>query len=292
MRRRRSEDSDGLDSLVDTVTNVVGMLVLFLGVSQLTVGAAVDRVRHPPSVGPSITKTNADIAEQQHRVQQDEIAEAQSTVDALPGLEARLAGAHGEIQRLQKAITGEAIAGQRRQREFQNEIGKALGGTGATPDRAVRLPDPRAAPVGAARVEFACREGRVAHLDTALLLQRHRQGLGDSADARGFRLVERIEGGRRLLLLEPGSNAVGETRTEIAQPGSEFLRVLNGLTRERHYVRFLVWNDSFAVYHEARRIVESAGVSVGWMALNRGETLVFGAGSATPERSMEGRELD
>jgi hypothetical protein len=45
MRRRSSDESEGgLDSLLDTMTNVVGILVIVLVVTQLGVGDAVRRI--------------------------------------------------------------------------------------------------------------------------------------------------------------------------------------------------------------------------------------------------------
>ena len=44
MRRRRTEDEGSLDSLLDTMTNVVGILVIVLVVTQLGVGEAVKRI--------------------------------------------------------------------------------------------------------------------------------------------------------------------------------------------------------------------------------------------------------
>ena len=43
-RRRRTEDGPSLDSLLDTLTNVVGILVILLVVTQLGVEEAVDRI--------------------------------------------------------------------------------------------------------------------------------------------------------------------------------------------------------------------------------------------------------
>jgi len=54
MARRQSEDDDGnsLDSLLDTMTNVVGILVIVLVVTQLGVGDAVQRISESDAVDP------------------------------------------------------------------------------------------------------------------------------------------------------------------------------------------------------------------------------------------------
>ncbi len=43
-RRRRKDSGASLDSLLDTMTNVVGILVIVLIVTQLGVGDAVKRI--------------------------------------------------------------------------------------------------------------------------------------------------------------------------------------------------------------------------------------------------------
>ena len=45
MRRKNGNDDEGaMDSLLDTMTNVVGILVIVLVVTQLGVGDAVSRI--------------------------------------------------------------------------------------------------------------------------------------------------------------------------------------------------------------------------------------------------------
>ena len=43
-RRKQEEDAGAMDSLLDTMTNVVGILVIVLVVTQLGVGDAVQRI--------------------------------------------------------------------------------------------------------------------------------------------------------------------------------------------------------------------------------------------------------
>ena len=45
MRSRSSVDSQNLDSLLDTMANVVGILVVILAVTQISVGEAMKRIR-------------------------------------------------------------------------------------------------------------------------------------------------------------------------------------------------------------------------------------------------------
>ena len=43
--RRAAIGSQSLDSLLDTMANVVGILIVLLAVTQMTVGDAMDRIR-------------------------------------------------------------------------------------------------------------------------------------------------------------------------------------------------------------------------------------------------------
>ena len=44
-RQRRHTDSQNLDSLLDTMANVVGILVVLMAVTQMTVNDAMKRIR-------------------------------------------------------------------------------------------------------------------------------------------------------------------------------------------------------------------------------------------------------
>lgn len=62
MRRRRNDDDEGvsLDSLLDTMTNVVGILVLVLVVSQMGIQEAVDRIAETSAVDPAALESLLD----------------------------------------------------------------------------------------------------------------------------------------------------------------------------------------------------------------------------------------
>ena len=64
--------------------------------------------------------------------------------------------------------------------------------------------------------------------------------------------------------LTPKRMPQGEPSNIIMHAGSVFQRTLKEHDPKKHYVRFLVWGDSFRVYLDARRIVEEMGFEVAW----------------------------
>ena len=60
-RSARRGEAESLDSLLDTMANVVGILVMLVAVSQLSLGDAVERIRE--HAGESAAATPADLAE-------------------------------------------------------------------------------------------------------------------------------------------------------------------------------------------------------------------------------------
>ena len=73
MRPRRKKALGSLDSLLDTMTNVVGILVILLAVTQLGVGDAVKRIR-----GALVEVSSDEIAQlQAQTVDMEKLVEAQ-----------------------------------------------------------------------------------------------------------------------------------------------------------------------------------------------------------------------
>ena len=54
MKRRKKGELGSLDSLLDTMTSVVGILIIILVVLQLGAKQAVDRIQSDPNASPSI----------------------------------------------------------------------------------------------------------------------------------------------------------------------------------------------------------------------------------------------
>ena len=68
----------------------------------------------------------------------------------------------------------------------------------------------------------------------------------------------------------------GETVEEFARSDSVTKAALDRYDPRRKFVHFYVWGDSFEVYLDARRYVESQGFSVGWEVWQIGQSLKFG----------------
>ena len=62
MRRAKKQSGASLDSLLDTMTNVVGILVILLTVTQLGVSDAVRRIADSDSVKPEVLEETREVA--------------------------------------------------------------------------------------------------------------------------------------------------------------------------------------------------------------------------------------
>ena len=194
MRKRGKSSCGSLDSLLDTMTNVVGILVILMVVTQLGVGDAVKRI------SANVRKVSAEELEQAKQ----EAAEVQAMLDELnqqkteldseianmpPDDVARqrqlIAELKRDVESLAKAtVDPEKLRKEVKEREatvkkIEEEIRiseeqlatlKALLETTSEPGpgpppKVISLPNPRPAPKGAQPVQFICRKGRIALLD-------------------------------------------------------------------------------------------------------------------------------
>lgn len=201
MKARSAPTELNLDSLMDTVTNVVGILVLVLVLVTLNIQKTVDRIREedPSQFGVD----EAMLAEIQQRAQQqrEEIKELQIEVF---GLDVRLEQDQQAIQERQRELEQlrrdvpeakpqvdlqelQKLVDQRKKKEqelqeqlveIDEQIASIQAQLGQTPEMAappptiVRLPNPREAPKGAQPILFFCREGRVLVFDPEQLRER------------------------------------------------------------------------------------------------------------------------
>jgi len=197
MRKRPRSDTGGsLDSLLDTMTNVVGILVILLAVTQLGVSDAVNRIRGLDiellDVSPETLQMAAEEARKlqellaELRVKADEVSTAsfddlinlqrlKATIEELRrARQTRLQTAELDREKLEQEIEKyrkqlKELKQQYVQREQELERIKAIlqetPVPPGPPPKFVYLPNPRPAPKGAQRVYFICRNGRIAPLD-------------------------------------------------------------------------------------------------------------------------------
>ncbi len=204
MRRPKKSSGGSLDSLLDTMTNVVGILVILLTVTQLGVGDAVKRIGTSSTVSQEeiekaerrlmeLLKEHADLearlealigeddgdVEERLRRLKREIENAKANVESLlANREAKKRKAELELLKLKE----EAEAEIRKQEEEAEELRAKIHGNedklaslkaklaeapvqGPPPAKIINLPNPRPAPQGIEPKTFLCREGRVMFVD-------------------------------------------------------------------------------------------------------------------------------
>lgn len=201
-------EAESLDSLLDTMANVVGILVVLVAVTQMSLGDAVERIRE--QAGERAAATPDDLA----RVvgEREEIETRLETVrsqieryaaaptaglvvaDAGPLLDAyeALAGqsvAAGDLPS-DLEIENDRVAVARLEGEVREQTGERerLLAILAEPQakaesRIIRLPDPRPVPEGLDRVFFLCRGAAVHVIDLDALEEALLGGIQDATGA-------------------------------------------------------------------------------------------------------------
>lgn len=295
MARRKSAAGAGevsLDSLLDTMANVVGILVLLLIVVQVSVGGALERIWGDVE---KPTPAQLEAAQEQWRLVSQELEQKQARWQAL-GMPARgdddeekLARARARLDELELAIA--AAKGELTRVAVELEDG---GSKPFETERVVRLPDPRPPPRDATEVNYFCRYGHMNSADFAQIFGALRQGFAEATGAQpwdrevpvselprlaSFFASRRIGHGVYRWDVRPDANNMrlefilrwadpqaGLTVKDLEEPHSRYALRLQTLDPDDHYLLFYVWSDSFDLYLQARRIAEEAGFRVGWRA--------------------------
>jgi len=330
MRRPKKQSGASLDSLLDTMTNVVGILVILLTVTQLGVGDAVQRIADSDSVKPEALKearsqllklqkqrvrvarrlkalqAEEDLdAEMESRKIAREIADEEANIAVLlEGQEkkkleeAELRLLQKEAQRLleeQKKEADELLATRTKHEEEKAKLKAQLerAASGAQPgDTVINLPNPRAAPEGTTPITIICREGRIMYVDediirekaqrrAARIITRYKLNRDPAAGIDGNLLTEEFNKGPiedryfRVTMTVAGRipklvfnrlEEGGETTEKLTGSSSQLQQRIKRIHVREHYVRFLVWPDSFRTYLEARKICSKRNLMAGWQA--------------------------
>jgi len=199
MRRRQRRETGSMDSLLDTVTNVVGILVILLAVTQIGVATAVRRIQENlPEVGPEMLRQSQEAYESA----QDEVAslerefrslgkEPPADPAALEALRRQVADLVGkatklpekppDLERLRQQIQKndkraadlkkQIEAAEKRLAQLKAQLDKTPE-PAVPPPTVVHLPDPRPAPDGARALHFICREGRCLYIQEDLVVEK------------------------------------------------------------------------------------------------------------------------
>ncbi|NOY41085.1 MAG: hypothetical protein GXP26_04515 [Planctomycetes bacterium] len=199
MRRAPTEDDESMDALLDTMMNVVGILIIVLVVTQLGVGDAVKRIGETLAVDPAtLKKTEQELAsiEKQRdqlkasaqdlqQVDQQEIAKRlkdvlrknalrQKELDKLLAEQEKVAGDKKRMEETEEQIQEKEELLDKLRKQIlaaQDEEAQLKANLEETPPRKelpsveVTLPNPRPAPKGAKQILFICSANKLYPLD-------------------------------------------------------------------------------------------------------------------------------
>lgn len=182
MRRRKSTEVGlNLDSLLDTLTNVIGFLLIMLALLQLGMTQAIERIREIDPSAFAITEDDIERSEEQAKKRSDELSESQKEAEALAEEMELLKDPSKStdpnvipLDQAKKQLT-EVISKvdekEKEQKIKQAEVARLKERMGRTPRAAapppneIRMPDPRGAPPGSTAMYVMCKGDGVAMLD-------------------------------------------------------------------------------------------------------------------------------
>jgi hypothetical protein len=301
---------DSLDPLVDTLSNVVGILVIVVVLTQLQLGDALERVAEidllrtreeraqglMPAEADALGLRRDALLRRTDEGVEDSILLAEEALAALleiapvaPGDESQSLDELRERLELSKLELNDERAALDKRGDYAGELQQV-------PKKMVaRLPDPQ---VVQGKISWILvRNGRIYLVDREKLFDQGQRAIGRvlgeitrdrrirrdeyKAVARYFRKRDVGAGSFRWhLKTEP------DIRVELAwrsldegleHPGLGAKRAMRSWLAERSpeidFIRFHVWADSFEAYLEAREVVEAAGFRAGWQGYEVGDEL-------------------
>ena len=209
-RARRGGVSENLDSLLDTMANVTGILVVLLAVTQISVGDAMKRLRSQMEARPELTRESLERAsaeaerirtalepllprqaqiENQRRSQRETLAGLRvETADARARIGA--AGA-SDAATLERRLSESRRRGRATEVELaatRNEISAIavqIEDAESKPLlREARMPDPRPAPTGASDIVYMVRYGHIFRARATELVTALQRGMQEATGGR------------------------------------------------------------------------------------------------------------
>jgi hypothetical protein len=322
-KHRTSQIELSLDSLLDTLFNVVGMLVIILLAVQL-----------------SASETIREFTRNRQIVNQEELDEARVKAEKLEKKLDFKRRIHERMQKLKQrklqmlqdvaSLRKQAedirkrnydnIAKSREKDELIKEVDKiekqireqenilaTLMAKNSKTDIELRVPVVRTASKRMESKIFFCKWGKLYSFNMDTLTKTLNKGLRESGkDLRRLKAwmnnydrgVENFRysidtigtrGGYQLELLaavEPRSNS-GWSIDEIKKPNSKYTQMIRQLDKNKHVVRFFVLSDSYLVYLEARRIAEEHSLKAGWEPYEKDKKILiyYGSGAGGKTRT-------
>jgi hypothetical protein len=200
-RRRQGAQVGNLDSLLDTMANVTGILIVLLAVTQLSVSDAMDRIRNEMAKRPELTGVALRLAEFEALRLASALApllERREALEAsLHGGRAELASLRSENEKVRETVgvalrfpgdiasLNEALElSEEEEQRLEQRVGKArleiavldreLASVQAPSRREISLPDPRPTPPGSIQIPVFVRYGKVVPVDVSDLIGRLR----------------------------------------------------------------------------------------------------------------------
>ena len=310
--RRGSDRKLNLDSLLDTLTNVVGFLIILLAVMQINVSHGVSQVQ----------RTNV-----QERIQETR-RQASAISRGLPGLRSQVVDATSQdTDREEPTVNIGEISRQwndsrRESQEYREQIGHEQAKLAQYGDvqepvteelsniRLLHLygtdsGDPRPEWVDKQVILVICRGDRAFRLNAPKLVEIRNAGIdrfvGESTtisleaweQARsyfeendlGTEQVRIRFGAAGLVRYEFRSLAVGDRSADIESGQGALGNVLRDeISPADAWVRCLVWDDSFAIYTKVCDLVERLGYRIGWIPYGGNQDLQYTIGAQSGSR--------
>ncbi len=223
-RRGRHSDDGGqsFDSLLDTMTNVVGILVIVLVVTLLGVRDAVRRIEWEiPDISEAKLQEYRDLA----NVKEQKLDVNKASIEELQAVLAKLRQLEQEIAELRKALALdtpeeqiaeyrkrlEELLKQKQKLEEETEKNKdqverlrkriaSLPQSNPSATKVIRMPRPRSAPPGSTCVWFICRNNRIGRLDQEALLKEAQRRIASSKYLLAVRergRIKKVSSGKR-----------------------------------------------------------------------------------------------
>lgn len=273
-RRRRASDIEfNFDGLTDSVTNLVGALillvVLLIGVSREAVSQTQPRPQPEPpkpggdkSIRPILERVNllkGELAAMDGQIRTFEvrIAEQQQRIDELL---AKLQAVEPPKPKPQDPPKEK----EPKQVEFRAPLESLTQKEG---------------------IAFVCQGSRISYVDFKSInetLKRNPQFLkqGGTVSVPGGDFDLQIGGGPfdpQLELIRKAGR-LGETLEQALRAGSVFTNIIQGANANQHHVEFAVYPDSFEIFRAARKLTWDLKLEVGWGPMKSGEAIRLGQG--------------
>ena len=277
---RRGEQIElNFDGLADTVTNLVGALILLLVlIIGITSEAASQGEPAKPEPPPTQDAGDRSIASLQQRIAllQTQLREVDRDVSQA---KTRLAEAQDEVEQLiekvQKIQPPKPEPPAEKPKDEQAR-------------KVLFRPPFEKFDVGKNETSFVVVNGRVSFLDFEALnvlirsktngKKTQRVEFLDEIPGTDFRLQGWVKGGELDLTVVRQENKPGEPLNRLSDVNSKFRRKLAALDTKKQTIDFIVFPDSYDAYRLARTLAWDASFDVGWNPRSAGETIRLGQG--------------